>query len=82
MNDLTFIRASYQTDIKVELHRGVMIVVETDTRGADYGESVKVEWHGRDCDFNTVEDAQEWIDGELDTDFGFDPIREWGTAQR
>ena len=68
----------FSTGLKFVYHRHVRIAVETDRRGTEYGECITVEWHGEACDFNTVEDAKAWIDSELDTDYGFDPIREYG----
>jgi len=68
--------------IQITTHRNIIITTETDTRGADYGESITVEWHGETCDFNTVAEARNWIDSELDTDYDHDPVLEWSSLGR
>lgn len=49
-------------------YHGYTIVTETDLRGAEYGECVTIE--GVDGDFNSDEDAADYIDEVLDVDCG------------
>jgi hypothetical protein len=67
-------------------YRGVTVSRQYDERGPSsdwFYYVVTVEMGGEEFDFNSVTDARRWIDGELDTDHGFDPMREWGiTASR
>lgn len=62
-------------------YRGMTIRYAVHEDGPEYGESVIVPHNDVDCDFNTIADAKEWIDEQLDTeDEDFNPRREWGTA--
>lgn len=66
-------------------HQGVKVVHQYDKRGPShdmYYEFITVEWHGAELDFNTVDDARNWIDSELDIDVGFDAQAEWGLTLR
>lgn len=57
-------------------HHGYVIVHEYDVRGAEWGESFTID--GIDGEFNSLDDARDWIDEELDVDTEFDAAREWG----
>jgi hypothetical protein len=74
MNILDFL-ASLEPPVPANTYRGIIM------QGNDE-DGMTVEWHGETCDFNTVQDAKDWIDEEMDTDFDHDPIREWGTLGR
>lgn len=66
-------------------HQGVKVVHQYDKRGPShdmYYEFITIEWHGAELDFNTVDDARNWIDDELDIDVGFSPMSEWGLTLR
>jgi hypothetical protein len=68
--------------ISIHSYRGVNVVQQYDNRGPESDEFydlVTVEWHGEECVFNSTDDARDWIDSELDTDYDHDPVREWGT---
>lgn len=75
-------------------HQGVKVVHQYDKRGPShdmYYEFITVEWsatngssfaQGAELDFNTIDDARNWIDAELDIDVGFDAQAEWGLTLR
>jgi len=80
---LYFIPAHHYA-LVITQHEGVNVVLQYDTRGPAsdfYFHLVTVEWHGRELEFNEVDDARNWIDGEL-ADFGFDPAMEWSSLGR
>jgi hypothetical protein len=67
--------------ISITQHRGINVVHQYDLRGPEsdeFYETVTIEWMGEECPFNTVDDAREWIDDEVDCDPDHDPVREWG----
>jgi hypothetical protein len=66
-------------------YRGFDIVHQFDARGEDgenYYSIVTVDFRGEECDFNTVEDAERWLDEQVDGTENNDEhrLRSWELA--
>lgn len=63
IDGVTYGGTAYEVDILARDYYGFIIEIATDVRGADYGETVTIQ--GIEGEFNTDEDAADYIDNTL-----------------